>query len=131
MPPSITHFFQINYVFKLKAQTLQKSPKNSSGILKSQGKHKKKLKIQGKTQIEENSLFSVSLNKNNRSAYHFKSCRFITVMRARLKVPAKNSPALLFLSRGKAADCCCFSFFFFSPAEEEQNFWRELSNACS
>ena len=55
------------------------------------------------------------------SAYHFKSCRFITVMRAHLKVPAKNSPALLFLSRGKAADCCCFSFFFFSPAEEEQS----------
>merc|ERR1712218_157281 len=52
---------------------------------------------------------------------HFKSCRFITVMRARLKVPAKNSPALLFLSRGKTADCCCFSFFFFSPAEEEQS----------
>ena len=48
-------------------------------------------------------------------------CCFITVMRARLKVPAKNAPALLFLSRGKAADCCCFSFFFFSPAEEEQS----------
>ena len=48
-------------------------------------------------------------------------CRFIGVMRARLKVPAKNAPALLFLSRGKAADCCCFSFFFFSPAEEEQS----------
>ena len=42
-------------------------------------------------------------------------------MHARLKVPAKNSPALLFLSRVKAADCCCFSFFFFSPAEEEQS----------
>jgi len=28
---------------------------------------------------------------------------------------------LLFLSRGKAADCCCFSFFFFSAAEEEQS----------
>ena len=55
------------------------------------------------------------------SGGHFKSCRFITVMRARLKVPAKNSPALLFLSRVKAADCCCFSFFFFSPAEEEQS----------
>ena len=35
------------------------------------------------------------------SGGHFKSCRFITVMRARLKVPAKNLPALLFLSRGK------------------------------
>ena len=32
---------------------------------------------------------------------HLRSCPFITVMRARLKVPAKNSPALLFLSRGK------------------------------
>ena len=51
----------------------------------------------------------------------FKSCRFITIMHSRLKVPAKNSPALLFLSRVKAADCCCFSFFFFSPAEEEQS----------
>ena len=48
-------------------------------------------------------------------------CASITVMPERLKVPAKNSPALLFLSRGKAADCCCFSFFFFSPAEEEQS----------
>ena len=55
------------------------------------------------------------------SAYHFKSYRFITVMRARLEVPAKNSPALLFLSRTKAADCCCFSFFFFSLAEAEQS----------
>ena len=52
---------------------------------------------------------------------HFQSCRLITVMRARLKVPAKNSPALLFLSRGNSADCCCFSFFFFSPVEEEQS----------
>ena len=57
----------------------------------------------------------------NLSGGHFKSCRLITVMSARLKVPAKNSPALLFLSRAKAADCCCFSFFFFSPAEEEQS----------
>ena len=56
-----------------------------------------------------------------KSGGHFKSCRFITVMHARLKVPAKNLPALLFLSRVKAADCCCFSFFFFSPAEEEQS----------
>ena len=31
----------------------------------------------------------------------FKSYRFITAMSTRLKVPAKNSPALLFLSRGK------------------------------
>ena len=51
----------------------------------------------------------------------FKSCRFITIMHARLNVPAKNSSALLFLSRAKAADCCCFSFFFFSPAKEEQS----------
>ena len=48
-------------------------------------------------------------------------CRFITVMRVRLKVPAKNAPALLIPSRGKAADCCCFSLFFLSPAEEEQS----------
>ena len=51
----------------------------------------------------------------------FKSCRFITAVHACLKVPAKNSPALLFLGRGKAADCCCFSFFFFPPAQEEQS----------
>ena len=37
----------------------------------------------------------------NIPARHFRSCRFITVMCARLKLPAKNSPALLFLSRGK------------------------------
>ena len=35
------------------------------------------------------------------SAPHLRSCRFITVARARLKVPAKNPTALLFLSRGK------------------------------
>ena len=51
----------------------------------------------------------------------FKSCRFITAVHACLKVPAKNSPALLFLSRGKVADCYCFSFFFFSPVQEEQS----------
>ena len=59
-------------------------------------------------------------NHRNDAGGLFKSCRFI-IMHARLKVPAKNSPALLFLSRVKAADCCCFSFFFFSPAEEEQS----------
>ena len=56
----------------------------------------------------------------NYPARYLQSCRFITVVRAHLKVPAKNPPALLFLSRGKAADCFYFSFFFFSPAEEEQ-----------
>ena len=70
-------------------------------------------------------------NQSIFAAGYFTSCRFITIMYTGLKVPAKNSPALLFLSRGKAADCC-FSFFFFSPAEEERaeqgNSWRELSN---
>ena len=56
-----------------------------------------------------------------KAARHFMSFPFITVMHTSLKVPAKNSPALLFLSRGKSADCCCFSFFFFFPAEEEQS----------
>ena len=37
----------------------------------------------------------------SKSAPHLRSCRFITVARARLKVPAKNPTALLFLSRGK------------------------------
>ena len=46
-------------------------------------------------------------------ARHLQSCPFITVMRTHLKVPAKSSPGLLFLSRGKAADCCCFSFSSF------------------
>ena len=32
---------------------------------------------------------------------YFMFCRFITIMHTCLKVPAKNSPALLFLSRGK------------------------------
>ena len=36
-----------------------------------------------------------------RAAGYFTSCRFITIMYKCLKVPAKNSPALLFLSRGK------------------------------
>ena len=35
------------------------------------------------------------------SACHLRSCRFITVVHGCLKVPTKNSPALLFLSRGK------------------------------
>ena len=61
------------------------------------------------------------LNLKSQTAHHLWSCHYSTVMRAYLKVPAMNSPALLFLSRGKAADCCCFSFFFFSPAEEEQS----------
>ena len=34
-------------------------------------------------------------------APHLRSCRFIAVVRARLKVPAKNPTALHFLSRGK------------------------------
>ena len=42
---------------------------------------------------------------------YLRSCRFITVVRAHLKVPAKNPPALLFLSRGKTADFFSFSSF--------------------
>ena len=55
------------------------------------------------------------------AAYHLRSCRFITVMRARLKVPAKNSPALLFLSRGKEEERKTTTISCFCPAEEEQS----------
>ena len=41
--------------------------------------------------------------------------------RARLKVPAKNSPALLFLSRGKEEERKTTTISCFSPAEEEQS----------
>ena len=51
----------------------------------------------------------------------FKSCRFITIMHSRLKVPAKNSPALLFLSRGKEEERKTTTISCFSPAEEEQS----------
>ena len=51
----------------------------------------------------------------------FKSCRFITIMHTRLKVPAKNSPALLFLSRGKEEERKTTTISCFSPAEEEQS----------
>ena len=51
----------------------------------------------------------------------FKSCRFITIMHARLKVPAKNSPALLFLSRGKEEERKTTTISCFYPAEEEQS----------
>ena len=40
-------------------------------------------------------------------------------MRARLKVPAKKSPALLFLSRGKEEERKTTTISCFSPAEEE------------
>ena len=71
-------------------------------------------------------IFRWSKSKNIiiSSARHFKSCRFITVMRARLKVPAKNSPALLFLSRGKEEERKTTTISCFSPAEEEQS--REI-----
>ena len=46
-----------------------------------------------------------------------RSCSFITVMRARLKVPAKDSPALLFLSRGKEEERKTTTISCFSPAE--------------
>ena len=49
------------------------------------------------------------------------SCRFITAMPARLKVPAKNSPALLFLSRGKEEERKTTTISCFAPAEEEQS----------
>ena len=51
----------------------------------------------------------------------FKSCRFITIMHTRLKVPAKNSPALLFLSRGKEEERKTTTISCFAPAEEEQS----------
>ena len=74
------------------------------------------------TSIKDNYLFvNVFAFRYHNPARLFKSCRFITAVHACLKVPAKNSPALLFLSRGKAADCYCFSFFFFSPVQEEQS----------
>ena len=41
-------------------------------------------------------------------------------MSARLKVPAKNSPALLFLSRGKEEERKT-TISCFAPAEEEQS----------
>ena len=40
-------------------------------------------------------------------------------MHTRLKVPAKNSPALLFLSRGKEEERKTTTISCFSPAEEE------------
>ena len=48
-------------------------------------------------------------------------CRFITVVHACLKVPAKNSPALLFLSRGKEEERKTTTISCFAPAEEEQS----------
>ena len=42
-------------------------------------------------------------------------------MRARLKVPAKDSPALLFLSKGKEEERKTTIISYFSPAEEEQS----------
>ena len=42
-------------------------------------------------------------------------------MHARLKVPAKNSPALLFLSRGKEEERKTTTISCFYPAEEEQS----------
>ena len=63
-------------------------------------------------------------------ARYLRSCLFITVMRARLKVPAKNSPALLFLSRGKAADFFFFLLLFpFWGRTEQGNSLQQLSNA--
>ena len=55
------------------------------------------------------------------SARLFKSCCFITVVHACLKVPAKNSPALLFLNRGKEEERKTITISCFSPAEEEQS----------
>ena len=42
-------------------------------------------------------------------------------MSVRLKVPAKNSPALLFLSRGKEEERKTTTISCFYPAEEEQS----------
>ena len=55
------------------------------------------------------------------SAHLFRPCRFITVVHACLKVPAKNSPALLFLSRGKEEERKTTTISCFSPAKEEQS----------
>ena len=55
------------------------------------------------------------------SAGYFRSCRFITIMHTCLKVPAKNSPALLFLSRGKEEERKTTTISCFAPAEEEQS----------
>ena len=60
-----------------------------------------------------------SIRNQKKSACHLRSCRFIVVVCARLKVPARNSPALLFLSRGKKKKEKTISCF--SPAEEEQS----------
>ena len=54
-------------------------------------------------------------------ARHFKSCRFITAMSTRLKVPAKNSPFLLFIGRGKEEERKTTTISCFSPAKEEQS----------
>jgi len=54
------------------------------------------------------------------SARHFKSCRFITIMHARLKIPAKNS-LLCSSSAGVKQLIIVVFFFFFSAAEEEQS----------
>ena len=54
------------------------------------------------------------------SAWLLTSCCFITVMHTCLKVPAKNSPALLFLSRGKEEERKT-TISCFAPAEEEQS----------
>ena len=54
-------------------------------------------------------------------AHYLRSCRFITVVRARLKVPDKNSPPLLCLSRGKEEERKRQQSAAFSPAEEEQS----------
>ena len=56
-----------------------------------------------------------------KAARHLRSCRFITVMRARLKVPAKNYPALLFLSRGKEGERKTTTISSFSLAEEAKS----------
>ena len=55
------------------------------------------------------------------SARHLRTCRLITVMRTRLKVPVKNSPALLFLSRELQLIVVIFLSTSCPPAEEEQS----------
>ena len=55
------------------------------------------------------------------AARHLRSCCFITVMHTRLKVPAMNSPALLFLSKGKEEERKTTTISCFCPAEEEQS----------
>ena len=66
-------------------------------------------------------MFLQVISRQQKPGGLFKSCRFITIMHTHLKVPAKNSPALLFLSRGKEEERKTTTISCFYPAEEEQS----------